>query len=215
MILSLIINIAIVIMVAFSLYAMYVGFNFMGKRGAMEAMGSEMFRYFTIDSNILMGICSLIMAIAELMVALGCLNEMPSLIYIIKLMGTSAVMLTLLVTTFFLAPQFKNPIILFYNSNLFFHAIVPILAFVSFVFLEKGTDLPLSSTIIGALPTMAYAVYYVKGIYRHLKDGKVDKHYDFYNFTGGKKEMTPIAAVVVITIAYLISILIWFLNRII
>lgn len=214
MILSLIINIAIVVMVVFSLYAMYIGFNFMGKRGAMEAMGSEMFRYFTIDSNILMGICSLVMAVAELMVILGYSNELSSVIYIIKLMGTSAVMLTLLVTTFFLVPQFKNPIILFYNSNLFFHAIVPILALVSFVFVENGIDLPLSSSIVGALPTMVYAMYYVGEIYRHLNNGKVDKYYDFYNFTGGKKEMIPVSATVVIVISYLISLILWFLNSI-
>ena len=212
MILSLIINVAIVIMVAFSLYAMYVGFNFMGKKGEMEALGNEMFRYFTIDSNILMGICSLVMAIAETMVILGYSNELSPVIYTVKLMGTSAVMLTLLVTTFFLVPQFKNPIVLFYNSNLFFHAVVPILAFVSFVFVENGINLPLSSSIIGALPTMIYAVYYVEEIYRHLDNGRVDKYYDFYNFTGGKKEMIPVSATVVIVISYLISLMVWFLN---
>lgn len=213
MLLSFIINCLIVIMVSISLYAMYTGWNFMGEKGAMEAMGNEMFRYFTIDSNILMGVCSLIMAIFEAMVLTGRMNILPEYVYIIKLMGTSAVMLTFLVTAFFLVPQFEKPIVLYYNSNLFFHAVVPVLALISFVFMENAS-LGFMSTVYGVLPTVIYAIYYVNGILKHLDNGEVDKHYDFYNFTGGKKEMTGIAAMVVITIAYLISVLVWFLNKV-
>lgn len=210
---SFVINCLIVIMVAFSLYAMYTGWNFMGEKGAMEAMGKEMFRFFTIDSNILMGICSLVMAIGQGCVLFGVSAEVNTIYYVFKYMGTSAVMLTFLVTTFFLVPQFKNPIILFYNSNLFFHLVVPLLSLLSFIILERTKLIPFKLTLFGVLPTMIYAIYYVTEIYRHIVDGKVDKHYDFYNFTNGKKEMTPIAAIVVVTISYLIGLLIWFLNR--
>ena len=77
---------------------------------------------------------------------------------------------------------------------------------------DEKTDMNFINTIYGVIPTMFYAVFYVEEILRHLKDGKVDKYYDFYNFTGGKKEMVGVAAVVVTGISYLISILIWVLN---
>ncbi len=209
---SFLLNCLIVAMVAFSAYAMFTNFNFMSEEGAFQSEGFKMFRFYTIDSNVLMGFCSLIMAIAEGRVLLGYTAELSSAVYTIKLMGTSTVMLTFLVTAFFLVPQFEHPIFLYVNSNLFFHGVVPIVALLSFVLFERGTGLSISATYIAVLPTILYAVFYVTQIYRHLDHGKVDPAYDFYNFTFGKKEILPIVAVIVVLIAYAIGAVIWLLN---
>lgn len=206
------INICIVLLVLFSVITMFLGIDFMKKEGTLEVKGIEMFRFFTIDSNVLMGISSLIMVVAQLSVFLGYKNDIANYVYIIKLMGTSAVMLTFLVTIFFLIPQYKNPLVLFYNSNLFFHLIIPILAFISFVFFEKTKSISLINTLFGVLPTFLYAIYYITEIYRHLDNGKVSRYYDFYNFTFGNIKLMPISGTIVLLISYLISLLLWLFN---
>lgn len=212
MMISFVLNCLIVAMVAFALYAMFSGWDFMRKENALSSIGLDIFRFFTIDSNVLMGICALVVAIAQLQVLTGKASEVSTIIYAIKLMGTSAVMLTFLVTVFFLVPQFEKPMILFYNSNLFFHLVVPLVSLLSFVLFEREANLPLSYSLLGALPTVIYAIYYISSIFKHLKNGQVDRKYDFYNFLNGKKEAAPIAASIVILISYLISLLIWFMN---
>lgn len=209
---SLIINISIFLLVLFSVITMYCGIDFMKKEGVLEVQGKEMFRFFTIDSNVLMGLCSLIMAFYEFLFLTGKIEILPTFIFTIKLMGTSAVMLTFLVTIFFLVPQYKNPKVLFYNSNFFFHLIVPILACISFVFFEKTNTIHFVYTLYGILPTFIYAIYYVIEIYCHLDHGKVSKHYDFYNFTFGNIKLMPISASVVLLISYLITLSLWILN---
>lgn len=206
------INICIVLLVLFSVITMFLGIDFMKKEGTLEVKGIEMFRFFTIDSNVLMGISSLIMVVAQLSVFLGYKNDIANYVYIIKLMGTSAVMLTFLVTVFFLIPQYKNPMVLFYNSNLFFHLIIPILAFISFVFFEKTESISLINTLFGVLPTFLYAIYYIEEIYKHLDNGKVSQYYDFYNFTFGNIKLMPISGIIVLIISYLISLLLWLFN---
>jgi len=213
MVVSLILNILIVAMELFALAAMYFRWDFMGKAGELEGPGKRMFRYFTIDSNILLGLCSLIMAVAEIRVLSGTSASLPAWVYGVKLMGTTAVMLTFLVTVCFLVPQFEKPMSLFYNSNLFLHLIVPLLAAVSFVFTEPTDVLPFGAAAVGVLPTVLYGIYYVGQIFTHLADGKPDKKYDFYNFLGGKLRRAPIAIIAVLAVSFLLSLLLWWANR--
>jgi len=213
MLISFIINCLIAAMVLFAFTAMFLGWNFMGKAGKLDSPGLDMLRYFTIDSNVLMGICSLIMAGAELMVLLGKWESLPACIYVIKLMGASSVLLTFVVTVCFLRPQFKDPLALYYNSNLFFHLLVPLAGAGSFVFAERSALLPVSAVLPGALPTFVYAMYYMVSVLTHLKDGKPDKHYDFYNFLNGDLKRAPAALVIILTAACLLSLLLWLGNR--
>jgi len=214
MLISFILNCLIFILVLFSLIAMFFDWNFMGIKGNLERPGMGMFCYFTIDSNVFAGICCFIMAIAELRVLTGRSAALSSCIYTLKLMGSSAVLLTFLVTFCFLMPQFKNPLSLLYNSNLFFHMIVPLLAGLSFVFLESPSNLPWKASLLGTIPTFFYAAYYMYNVFTHLQDGKPDKHYDFYNFLGGDLRRTPVVLIVILLVSYLLSLLLWFTNSI-
>lgn len=213
MLISLILNLLIVLMVSFASVAMFVGWHFMGRVSDLRDEGFKMFRFFTIDSNIVMGICSLIVTYGEYEVLAGKKEILSPIYYVIALIGTSAVTLTFIVTVFFLAPQWKKPIVLFYNSNFFYHLCVPIVSIITFIFFEKTKEIPLNSVILGVLPVTIYGIYYVINVFTHLDNGKVSKKYDFYNFVNGKKEVAGIAAIVILVVSYLISWLLWLVNR--
>ena len=179
-----IINICIFLLEIVSLIWMMSGLS----RGVLSAAGLRMLRYFTIDSNILMGIAALIAAIEEQAVIKGKKAEVPVTVWILKLAATASVTLTMLVTVFFLAPNsaakagFAGYMALFYNSNFFFHLFNPVLAIIVFVFFEKSDGIPFIHTFTGTIPLILYAVYYVAEALRHTENGKVMRGYDWYGF---------------------------------
>ena len=63
---SFIINILIFVLTVVSTIFMLVGFQFMGYEEALTATKIEAFKFYTVDSNILMGTMALIFAIYEL-----------------------------------------------------------------------------------------------------------------------------------------------------
>ena len=66
---SLVFNIIIAILVTFSTICMYAGIQFMGGKGQLSTTGIEIFKLFTIESNILMGIMSMVFAWFEILLA--------------------------------------------------------------------------------------------------------------------------------------------------
>ena len=63
---SLILNIIIVIMVIGASIMMFTGFRFMPGEIILESNKLGMFKFFTVDSNLFMGIISLLFAIFEI-----------------------------------------------------------------------------------------------------------------------------------------------------
>ena len=211
---SFILNCAVAFMVIFALAAGLAGWNFMGVEGSMDEPGLSLFKYFTVLSNILAGICCIGAAAGELLFLTGVSEKLSPVLYVLKFIGSSAVTLTLMVTAFFLRPQFENPASLYYNGNLFFHLIVPVVSDLSFIFFERHAPISFPETLLGPLPTVLYTVFYTTRVFRHLDNGRVDKNYDFYNFLNGKKEAAPAVIPIIISISYLLGLLLWWFNRI-
>ena len=161
---SLIINSIIVILVLLGIIFMMTGFKFMANTETLSLTGLELFRYYTVDSNAFVGIASLLFIIYEILIINNKKKEIPKYVYILKYMGTVAVTLTFIVTMFYLAPTYgSNFWFLYQNSNLFFHLIVPILSFVSYVFFEK-IDLNIKYTIYGTSTMIIYGIFYAVNI---------------------------------------------------
>ena len=75
---SLILNIIIVIFTIFATVCMFTGFRFMyGPEVVLESSKLEMFKFFTVDSNIFMGIIALITAYYEFKIIKKDIKTMP------------------------------------------------------------------------------------------------------------------------------------------
>ena len=211
---SFIMNILIFIIVVLGIIFMMTGFKFMGNHEVLSSTGLSPFRFYTVDSNIFVGISALILIIYESLLLKGKIKEIPKYAYVIKYIGTVAVTLTFLVTLLYLAPMFGDKFILLYlNSNLLFHLIVPLLSIISFVFLER-IKLDFKYTFYGVSTMLIYGIYYGINAYVHQIDGIVPTEYDWYGFVRGGISSMYIVYIVMFIITYGISFVIYKLNKV-
>lgn len=179
--LSILFNTLIFLLALFGTISMLTGFEFMGHSELLTAGRTEAFKFFTVDSNVLVGICSLILVIFEVRY-LQTGKEIPKYVYLLKYIGTCSVLLTFIVTIGFLAPFAGLPFFEFYkNSNLFFHFVVPLLSVFSFGILEGG-KIKVRDTIYGMIPMFTYSIFYMSIVLPHIENGVVSPEYDFYGF---------------------------------
>lgn len=207
---SLVFNILIVLLVLLGSIFMFTGFKFMPSKAVYDLPKLEMFKFFTVDSNILVGIISLILLCHEIKLLNGSIEKIPNYVYILKFIGTSAVTLTFLVTAIFLVPQ-STIYNLYSNSNLFFHLIVPLLAIVSYIWFEKY-DNKIRYGVLGIIPMFLYSIYYISMILINLDNGGLTYKYDFYGFLKGNLNNIVVVIPVIYLVTYLISFVLIKLN---
>lgn len=208
---SLIMNIIITILAVLGTIFMFTGFKFMPSDDLLQINSIEMFKFFTVDSNILMGIVSLILAIYEIRLLKKNIKEIPKPVYILKAIGTAGIGLTFLVTLVFLTPQYGF-YSMYNNTNLLFHLIVPILAFISYIFYEKYEN-KYKYAFFGIIPMFIYSIYYIAAILINIDNGGLTPKYDFYGFVRGNINNIFISYPIVIIVAYLISLCLIHLNK--
>lgn len=207
LILALIINIAIVLLTvnAFLIF-----------RHNQEEMHPgktkfHFFIYFTSDSNILNGICSLILILFLLMMLCGNGISIPFWVYALHFIGTCAVMVTCATVILFLGPiaGYKK---MYTGSDLYLHLICPVLSLVSIVILSTGYigEIPFYMTFLGIIPTVIYGILYI--ILVLLVGPEKGGWEDFYTFNRGGKWY--ISASLMIVGSYLISLGLFFLSRV-
>ncbi len=205
---SMFLNCLIFILVSFSVVAMMTGLEFTGPNTLLSDTKVNVFKFFTVDSNILAGISCLLLFIAEYL-HIKKKKSIPKIISIIKLMGTVSVLLTLIVTIAFLVPSSNAGLLAFYqNSNLFFHFIVPVLCFISFAFFDPIT-ISFKDTFLGIIPMFIYAIFYLTAVFTHLDHGKVLWKYDFYGFLKWGTQSAFIVLPIIFIFTYLISLGLW------
>ena len=152
---SLALDILIAVMVFFSWLCMIMGW---GNNGTIAAGGFRNLKYFTVLSNLLAGSASVLNIIFTIR-ADRTFQKIPSWVYKLRYAGAAAVALTFLVVIAFLWPVFKIPG-LFSGANLFFHVVVPILAFIGIV-MGKGPELEFRDSFPAALPMLIYGTGYI------------------------------------------------------
>ena len=212
---SFILNIVIVIFTILASIMMFTDFKFMnGIEPILEVTKLGMFKFFTVDSNLLVGIASLILAIYEKRLLNNRITSIPIKYYILKFIATVSVSLTFLVVFFYLGPISPNGISsLLQNSNLFFHLIIPLLSMVSFIFFEYNDSFKFKYVLYSIIPTVAYEIFYLINVLIHIENGKVSPQYDWYYFIQGGLWQIIIMIPFMIFITYIIGVVIWLVSK--
>lgn len=164
-----------------------------GIEGPLAARGAAALKYFTVLSNILMGVSSVIAAV--------CLAKGKSPLWLTALLLASAtsVMVTFLVVALFLSPLVPTGYFsLFLRYNFFFHFFIPVMGAFAFVFFEDGRRLRFRANLLSIVPVALYAVYYIVPIMlTAAPDGTVDRSRDwYYFFVYGTKSLVPVVLII-------------------
>ena len=142
--------------------------------------GKRAFRYYTVLSNCLCAMVSLLMVLTSLA------GPVPQWAWTLKYIGTAAVTVTMLTVFFFLAPSMGKDwyqVLLKGASNAFMHLLTPLLALLSFCLLEKrGMSFP--QCMWGMVPVVLYGPVYLYKIKYTPEEKRWD---DFYGFNKGGK----------------------------
>lgn len=212
--LSIVSNILIFVFTVFATVAMFTGFQFMGGDLPLAINGIEAFKYFTVESNVMMGIIALVFFIFEIRMLRKKTETIPTWIYDLKLIFTVGVTLTMLTTVVFLAPTTPfGYFSMFKNANLFYHFIIPLLSIITFLFFEGTNKIRFRYTFIGVVPMILYAVFYVWNVLSHAENGSINMIYDWYGFFAGGTSNIICVVPIMIGSTYLISYLLWYFNR--
>ena len=162
------INIINILLVGTSVLSFFVG----GGDGNMEVKGALCFRFFTIDSNILMAVTSLIL------LPFLFKKEVPVGVAALKFVGTVAVTVTFLTVMLFLGPT-QGYSTMFDGVCLYLHLICPLLSILSLYLPETPTPLSEFAWLYGTLSVVVYGIVYLVMVLI------TENWQDFYGFNRG------------------------------
>lgn len=210
---SIIINSIIFILMIIGLVMSFTGLKFDLRIGDRPSFG-YLIKFFTVESNIFMGIMALLYVInAILHLKNG--TEMNKYVFIFKYVSTVCVGITFFVVALILAPLFSNGnyFSLFYDANFFFHFFIPVSSILTFILLENRNDFSIKITITGVIPFSIYTIFYLIAALTHMEGGKVQEGYDWYGFLYFGIPIFIVLAIATLILIYLISFIIYFLNK--
>lgn len=140
-------------------------------RLSWEAVGVQMFSFYTENSNFFTAFVCLLMAVFQLR-ALLTGREVPRWVKRLKYIATCCLTMTFLTVVFILAPYYKDEggvvFLLTASSMLYHHLLNPLCAFVSFVFLEREPRLSGKNVFCALIPTLLYGSVAVWANVQHL-----------------------------------------------
>ena len=131
--------------------------------GNMGTSGTGCFVFFTNDSNILAALVALIIVPFNIKSIISGKDEIPVWALTLKMIGTAAVTLTMMVVVLFLGPT-QGYGIMFDGVCLELHLICPLLAIISFCFFERGMQITKKRLLWTLAPTLIYGTVYLVNV---------------------------------------------------
>ena len=209
---SLFFNILIILLVITGMIFMIAGIKIMGKDIVLADASINAFKFFTVDSNLLMGIAALIFAYNDYLIIANKKKEIPRWVYAFKHVATVSVLLTLIVTLCYLAPFSEYEFLAFFrNSNLFFHLIVPVLSVLVYILYEKMNQYK-EVVMFGLIPMVLYSIFYII-VCIITPESASSTSRDWYRFLSGGIVKGIISIFAVYLLTYLISYALWIFNK--
>ena len=170
---------------------------------------AEYMKYFTVQSNIVLGVVALIALPFDILLAANKLERRPAwlrALYLCASVGTSVTMLTVI---FFLGPTmgYEN---MYNEANMFMHLLTPLFGLCRVLFFEDKS-LPFPVTFCGTAHMVIYGIFYMTNLVAH--DGYGTLAYDWYGFGAGGIGLGILALFLMAGATYGISFLTYFIQK--
>ena len=169
--------------------------------------------YYTQDSNIFLGITSLLYVIFLIRALRNKGAGIPLWVRKLRYYSICCISVTLFVVLFILAPM-AQPLgglrwILFTDAMLYQHFLSPVIAIAAFLLLEKKPELRFRETFYALIPTLVYAAV----IYPLNIAGVVDGPYPFVQVRNLSVGTSVMWFFIVFALSYVVALLAWLCNR--
>ena len=215
---SLILHIAVLLMTVLACLMRFGGVRFFSENVAPP--GWSALRYFTTESNVLIGLIAIPCIVVDSLRLAGKIKERPFWIEVAEFVGASCLALTMITVLFILGPgvaivdqtihSFFN---LYFNHNLFFHLLTPIAAIFAFLLNASGR-LNYRFIIVSVVPALMYEVFYSIVAFSHMDaSGKVAYEFDWYGFMRGGVVSGVFSIIGMAGLATLLSFLLLFFYK--
>ena len=169
--LNLFFNFLIVVLVLISIYLMITTSDGIIKGSKLKAL-----KYFTVQSNIFMGISAFI----SLFYLLFKKDKYPTWVTILKLISTTCLTLTFLTVLAYLAPLMGISMV-FLGANLYMHLFIPVVSIFTFIFIEPKVGLKFKWNFFSIIPSGTYGTIYIICLASFNDFGNIDG-WDWYAF---------------------------------
>lgn len=196
---DLIINLLIFGFTVFSVVSYFI----FGGVGNMSVIGFYTFKYFTVDSNVLVAIGSGIIIYFNIKNLINDTNKLPLWAEITKFIGVCGVTIAMLTVILFLGPTLGWGI-MYLGVNALMHLVTPLLALLSFVFLERR-KLNINLALTSMAPVVIYgSVYLINVLITQVWE-------DFYGFN--RDGLWAVSIVIMILSSYVLGILLFLSGK--
>ena len=203
---SLVINILVFLFVIIGTILVYTI-----KDSALVAKGFAILKYFTFQSNVFMGVVSLIIAIYQILILKGKKDKIPHILTIFNFVGVVAVSVTFLVVVTLLGPLYGYGL-MYGGANLFYHALLPLFAIGNYLFLEDN-DFNFKWTFLGPVSVFLYGIVYLSNVAALNAYG--DLKVDFYGFGQQGLGFGILYFIILLLLTYGFGVLIYYINRLV
>ena len=177
--------------------------------------------FFTVLSNLFVAAMALV-CIPFNLVGIAKQKLLPKGVYVLKLVATASVAVTLVVAAVVL-PMLSSSTIVdqfgnfsFEKVEFFMHLIVPVLSIVAFIFFDHTEKAKFGVTVNGIIPVVLYAAFYVIDYVAHIIPAVVGEYakYDWYGFIDAfGYGIGALFLVGVLVGAFLLTAILYLLNR--
>lgn len=181
---------------------------FFVNNGALGTGNITSFKFFTVDSNVLMGIAS---AVSLFYLLFKKDKQYPKWLIVFKLVATTGVGLTFFVVFVFLAPLYGLPLLL-QGSNLIMHLFEPLVAIVLMVLFEPKAKLKFIYNLFSIIPVGVYGTFYMINVAVNNDFGNF-KGADWYGFGQWGLGVGFICLFMTVAAAFVFSIILYLVHQ--
>ena len=144
------------ILLAVTVFVVWILSFFFWRDSTLGGSGWSDLKYFTVESNLLVGIVSVLWLVLRFVKGK---DALPKWLTYLKYLSAASVFVTFSVVVLFLGPLYGYGR-MYYGSNLFFHLLIPLAAIAEFALFEEG-EITFRASFTAVIPPVIYGIGYL------------------------------------------------------
>ena len=141
---------------AVTFFTVWILSFFFWRDSTLGGSGWSDLKYFTVESNLLVGVVSVLWLVFRFVKGK---DALPKWLTYLKYLSAASVFVTFSVVVLFLGPVYGYGR-MYYGSNLFFHLLIPLAAIAEFALFEEG-EITFRASFSAVIPPVIYGIGYL------------------------------------------------------